>query len=87
MLIESIGIIAAVLTTAAYFPQVIKTWKIGNFSIVLTNGLTALFSCVVLYFNQGSAEQIVNYNKPTNFPPPITFYAINSPRSSMSSKK
>lgn len=78
MLIESIGIIAAMLTTAAYFPQVIKTWKtrstgdlslpmylmislgtllwlvygilIANIPIMLANGLTALFSCVIFYF-------------------------------------
>ena len=78
ILIESIGIIAAMLTTAAYFPQVIKTWKtrstsdlslpmylmislgtllwlvygilIANIPIMLANGLTALFSCVIFYF-------------------------------------
>lgn len=46
MLVEIIGFVAAVLTTLAYFPQVIKTWKTKSASdlslglfLILTSGV------------------------------------------------
>lgn len=46
MLVEIIGFVAAVLTTLAYLPQVIKTWKTKSASdlslglfLVLTSGV------------------------------------------------
>jgi len=50
---EIIGLIAAVLTTAAYVPQVYKTWKIksaGNLSLTM---YIAMFVGIVLWLVYG----------------------------------
>lgn len=50
---EIIGLIAAVLTTSAYVPQVYKTWKTksaGNISLTM---YIAMFSGIILWLIYG----------------------------------
>jgi MtN3 and saliva related transmembrane protein len=76
--IETIGFVAAILTTGAFFPQVVKSWRsrstedlslpmylmmssgtllwliygilIANFPLILANGFSTLFCCIIFYF-------------------------------------
>ena len=51
---EIIGLIAAVLTTSAYVPQVYKTWKTksaGNISLTM---YIAMFSGIILWLIYGA---------------------------------
>jgi MtN3 and saliva related transmembrane protein len=90
--IETIGVVAAILTTGAFFPQVVKSWKsrstddlsfpmylmmstgtllwliygilIANFPLILANGLSTLFCCIIFYFKL--ADLMRQRNQATN---------------------
>lgn len=51
--IEIIGLCAAVLTTAAFLPQVYKTWKTKDVSSLSMAMLTMFFTGVVLWLVYG----------------------------------
>ena len=58
---EIIGLIGATLTTAAYVPQVYKTWKtkdvsglslpiLKSLAMILANSVTAILTLIILIF-------------------------------------
>ena len=51
--IELIGLIAAVLTTAAFLPQVYKTWKTKDVSALSLPMLILFFTGIVLWLVYG----------------------------------
>ena len=51
--IEIIGLIAAILTTAAYVPQVIKTWKTKDVESLSLSMYVVMFSGVAMWFTYG----------------------------------
>ena len=51
--IEIIGLIAAVLTTSAFLPQVYKTWKTKDVSALSLPMLLLFFVGIVLWFVYG----------------------------------
>jgi len=51
--IEIIGLIAATLTTAAYVPQVIKTWKTKDVKSMSLSMYIVMFSGVAMWFTYG----------------------------------
>jgi len=51
--VEIIGIIAAVLTTSAFLPQVYKTWKTKNAKALSMPMLILFFVGIVLWFVYG----------------------------------
>lgn len=51
--IEVIGLIAAVLTTSAFLPQVYKTWKTKDVSALSLPMLILFFVGIVLWFIYG----------------------------------
>jgi MtN3 and saliva related transmembrane protein len=51
--IETIGLIAAVLTTSAFLPQVYKTWKTKNAKALSMPMLILFFVGIVLWFIYG----------------------------------
>ena len=51
--IEIIGLIAAVLTTAAFLPQVYKTWKTKDVSALSLPMLILFFTGIVLWLVYG----------------------------------
>ena len=51
--IEIIGLIAAVLTTSAFLPQVYKTWKTKDVSALSLPMLILFFVGIVLWFVYG----------------------------------
>lgn len=51
--IEIIGLIAAVLTTAAFLPQVYKTWKTKDVSALSLPMLILFFTGIVLWLMYG----------------------------------
>ena len=51
--VEIIGIIAAVLTTSAFLPQVYKTWKTKNAKALSMPMLILFFVGIVLWFIYG----------------------------------
>jgi MtN3 and saliva related transmembrane protein len=51
--IEAIGLMAAVLTTAAFLPQVYKTWKTKDVSSLSLPMLSIFFIGVVLWLIYG----------------------------------
>ena len=51
--IEAIGLMAAVLTTAAFLPQVYKTWKTKDVSSLSLSMLSIFFIGVVLWLIYG----------------------------------
>lgn len=50
---EIIGLIAAVLTTSAYVPQVIKTWKIKSADDLSLTMYIAMFIGIILWLLYG----------------------------------
>jgi MtN3 and saliva related transmembrane protein len=52
-IIEIIGLIAATLTTAAYVPQVIKTWKVKDVKSLSLSMYIVMFLGVVMWFIYG----------------------------------
>ena len=51
--IEILGMVAAVLTTAGYVPQVYKTWKDKSVKDISLSTYLILFLGVVLWFTYG----------------------------------
>lgn len=51
--VEIIGIIAAVLTTSAFLPQVYKTWKTKNAKALSMPMLILFFVGIILWFVYG----------------------------------
>ena len=51
--IEIIGLIAAVLTTAAFVPQVYKTWKTKDVKAISLTMFIAMFVGVILWLIYG----------------------------------
>ena len=51
--IEIIGLIAAILTTAAYVPQVLKTWKTKDVESLSLTMYVVMFSGVAMWFTYG----------------------------------
>ena len=51
--IEIIGLIAAILTTAAYVPQVIKTWKTKDVESLSLSMYVVMFTGVAMWFTYG----------------------------------
>ncbi|RLD28671.1 MAG: hypothetical protein DRI75_05855 [Bacteroidetes bacterium] len=51
--IEIIGLVAAVLTTSAFLPQVYKTWKTKDVSALSMPMLLLFFSGIILWFIYG----------------------------------
>ncbi len=50
---EIIGLIAAVLTTSAYVPQVVKTWKIKSADDLSLTMYMAMFIGIILWLLYG----------------------------------
>jgi len=51
--IEIIGLVAAVLTTSAFLPQVYKTWKTKDVSALSMPTLLLFFMGIILWFIYG----------------------------------
>jgi MtN3 and saliva related transmembrane protein len=51
--IEIVGLIAATLTTSAYIPQVIKTWKTKDVSTLSLTMYIVMFLGVSMWFTYG----------------------------------
>ena len=51
--IESIGLIAAVLTTSAFIPQVIKAWKVKDVESLSLTMYVVMFLGVMLWLTYG----------------------------------
>ena len=51
--IEVIGLVAAILTTATYVPQVIKTWRVKDVQSLSLTMYVVMFIGVVMWFTYG----------------------------------
>ena len=58
-LIEIVGLIAAILTTTAYVPQVIKTWKTKNVSNLSLTMYIVMFSGVMMWLTYGILQKSI----------------------------
>jgi MtN3 and saliva related transmembrane protein len=58
-LIEIVGLIAAILTTTAYVPQVIKTWKTKNVSNLSLTMYIVMFSGVMMWLTYGILQHSI----------------------------
>jgi len=57
--IEIIGLMAAILTTTAYVPQVIKTWKTKNVSNLSLTMYIVMFSGVMMWLTYGILQKSI----------------------------
>jgi MtN3 and saliva related transmembrane protein len=57
--IEIIGLIAAILTTAAYVPQVIKTWKVKDVESLSLTMYVVMFLGVMMWLTYGILQHSI----------------------------
>lgn len=58
--IEIIGLIAAILTTSAYLPQVIKTWKVKDVESLSLTMYVVMFSGVMMWLAYGILQNSIS---------------------------
>jgi len=58
--IEIIGLIAAILTTSAYLPQVIKTWKVKDVESLSLTMYVVMFSGVMMWLTYGILQNSIS---------------------------